>query len=68
MKVINYLSQVDKDMCIGCRLCETICPTGAIVFARMRPFYSKEMTLQMEGFSILSKRNREGVRRPKIEK
>ena len=30
MKVVNYLSKVDKDKCIGCRLCESICPTDAI--------------------------------------
>jgi len=30
MKVVNFVAQVDKAKCVGDKLCETVCPTGAI--------------------------------------
>lgn len=30
MKVVKFLAQVDKAKCTGDKLCETVCPTGAI--------------------------------------
>jgi len=30
MKVVKFLAQVDEAKCIGDKLCETVCPTGAI--------------------------------------
>jgi len=30
MKVVKYLAQVDETECIGDKLCENVCPTGAI--------------------------------------
>ena len=30
MKVVKFLAQVDETKCIGDKLCESVCPTGAI--------------------------------------
>jgi carbon-monoxide dehydrogenase iron sulfur subunit len=56
------------ELCGGEPACASICPTGAIIFIHQRPFYSKEAALEIEGFSILSKRRRENLRQPKTEK
>jgi len=50
------------ELCGGEPACISICPTEAIVFTRQKPFYSKAAVLQMQGFSILSRRNRANLR------
>ncbi len=30
MKQVHFLSQIDEGKCIGCKLCETVCLTGAV--------------------------------------
>jgi len=56
------------ELCRGEPACASICPTEAILFVQQKPFYSKAPALEMEGFSILSQRNREWLRQPKSEK
>jgi len=56
------------ELCGGNPACALVCPTGAIIFGRQRPFHSKGLALEMEGYSILSLRNQEGLRQEKSEK
>ena len=49
------------ELCGGGPECASICPTGAIIFLQRTAFNSKAMALYMEGFSILSKRNRKNL-------
>jgi Fe-S-cluster-containing hydrogenase component 2 len=45
------------ELCNGKPACAAICPTEAIVFKRQNRFYSKKVSLQMEGFSLLRENN-----------
>ena len=47
------------ELCGGEPACVSICPSEAILFVQRRPFYAKPQALEREGFSILSKRNRQ---------
>lgn len=53
------------ELCDGNPACASICPSGAIVYKGGRPFYAKAADCQMEGFAILSQRNRENVKSQK---
>lgn len=53
------------ELCGGDPACASICPSEAIVFSQQRPFYAKPHALQMDGFSILSERNRQSFRESK---
>jgi Fe-S-cluster-containing dehydrogenase component len=55
------------ELCNGKPACETICPTEAIVFKRQNRFYSKKLSLQMEGFSLLCKQNKRNLQKRKIK-
>lgn len=51
------------ELCNGKPSCASICPSGAIVFGGGNPFYAQAADCQMEGFSILSRLNREKVKK-----
>ncbi len=36
MKKVFLLSQVDESKCIGCKICENVCPTGAVKVAKKK--------------------------------
>ena len=46
------------ELCDGDPACVSLCPTGAIVFIDQKPFASKAQALQMQAYSVLSKRNK----------
>lgn len=56
------------ELCGGEPACASICPAAAILFIQQRAFYSKEPALEMEGYSILSKKRRENLRGSKAER
>jgi Fe-S-cluster-containing dehydrogenase component len=53
------------ELCDGKPACAEICPTEAIVFKRINRFYSKAVSLQMEGFSLLREKNKRQPREKK---
>jgi Fe-S-cluster-containing hydrogenase component 2 len=56
------------ELCNGKPACAAICPTEAIVFKPQNRFYSKALSLQMEGFSLLSEQNKRNLQKRKIKK
>jgi Fe-S-cluster-containing hydrogenase component 2 len=48
--------------------CATVCPTEAITFTEHDPFFAKAEALQIEGFAVLSQRNRDNVKSGKRKK
>ena len=56
------------ELCSGEPACVAICPTEAIVFKRQNRFYSKNLSLQMEGFSLLGEQNKRNLQKRKIKK
>jgi Fe-S-cluster-containing hydrogenase component 2 len=50
------------ELCNGDPACASICPSGAIVYGNRSPFYAKQEDCRIQGFAILSRRNREQVR------
>jgi carbon-monoxide dehydrogenase iron sulfur subunit len=53
------------ELCGGNPACAAICPSGAIVYGNRRAFYAKQEDCRIQGWAILSRRNREKVRTPK---
>lgn len=53
------------ELCDGKPACAAICPTEAIVFMRQNHFYSKKLSLQMLGFSLLCEQNKHNLRKKK---
>ena len=53
------------ELCDGNPACASLCPSEALVFKEVRPFYAKAADCQMAGFAGLQKRNRENVRNQK---
>jgi Fe-S-cluster-containing dehydrogenase component len=47
------------ELCGGEPACVAICPTQAVVLTQRKPFYSKAEALQLEGYALLSERNKE---------
>jgi len=56
------------ELCDGQPACAAICPTEAIVFKRQNRFYSKKLSLQMEGFIRLCEQNKRNLQKRKIKK
>jgi hypothetical protein len=54
-------------LCGGKPACAAICPTEAIVFKRQNRFYSKKLSLQLQGFSLLCEQNKRILRGKKIK-
>jgi Fe-S-cluster-containing hydrogenase component 2 len=52
------------ELCGGTPACAAICPVEAILFMNQKPFYSKGTALEMEGFTILSQRQKGSIRQP----
>ncbi len=53
------------ELCAGKPACAAICPSGAIVFGNRSPFYAKQEDCRMQGWTLLSRRNKEQVKKPK---
>ena len=49
MKVVKFMASVDEDKCIGDKLCQTVCPSGALTYQEEPKEVSLEAFLESAG-------------------